>query len=73
MAMSKVVLLLFVLIFISINDSFALRRFWKGRHHGGNLFTPTQLDRELLPPDEWFEQQLDHFDEVNKQTWKQVS
>lgn len=74
MAASKAALLLFAVFFILlINDSIGHRRFWKGRHHGGNLLTPIELDRGLLPPDEWFDQKLTHFDAANTKTWKQVS
>lgn len=73
MAANKVIFLLIAIIFISINDSFALRRFWRGRRYGGNLYTSFHLNRKVLPPAKWFEQKLDHFDEANKQTWKQVS
>lgn len=50
-----------------------LRFFHRGRQHGGNLqlWTKSQLPEQILPPEQWFTQQLDHFDPTNQQTWKQ--
>lgn len=51
-----------------------VRFFHRGRQHGGNLqlWTKSQLPKELLPEEQWFTQQLDHFDPTNQRTWKQV-
>ncbi|KAJ6625679.1 putative serine protease K12H4.7, partial [Pseudolycoriella hygida] len=47
-----------------------------GRRTGGNLGDPTgnhgfTSENVTLPPDEWFEQILDHFNPTNVATWKQ--
>jgi hypothetical protein len=31
-----------------------------------------QVERKDLPPAQWFDQQLDHFDQTARTTWKQV-
>lgn len=50
------------------------RLFWKGRRDGGNLVAPqSNISRQLLPPDQWFDQKLDHFNDTNPGQWKQVS
>uniref|UniRef100_A0A224XNZ5 Putative serine protease n=1 Tax=Panstrongylus lignarius TaxID=156445 RepID=A0A224XNZ5_9HEMI len=36
-----------------------------------HLSDPHVLKRVHLPPDQWFEQKLDHFDPTNTRTWKQ--
>lgn len=36
--------------------------------------SPPQVNEGVqLPPDQWFEQKLDHFDPTNKKTWLQVN
>lgn len=73
MASKSVVIVSFaILLFgIFVEDACGWRMFWKGRRRGGNLLSPDKA-RKQLPPDEWFEQNLDHFNESNKETWQQV-
>lgn len=59
-----------------IHSTLGWRHFWKGRQTGGNLGGAARRDglnseNGNLPPDEWFEQMLDHFDPTNTATWKQ--
>lgn len=65
--------LLFCAILLNLQGALSWRHFWKGRRHHGNLGdpAPARLLNEL-PPDQWFVQNLDHFDATNNQTWKQV-
>lgn len=55
---------------------------WRGRHINGTLGEPSQTEHchsasgqriacSPLPPDEWFDQLLDHFDATNARVWKQ--
>lgn len=70
----KVNFLIFVFFVISFGKTYGWRTFWKGHRDGGNLIPPhTTLDRDQLPPDQWFDQQLDHFNKNNDEIWKQVS
>lgn len=51
------------------SDVNAWKHFWRGKwiqRHTQNL------ENEKLPPDQWFEQKLDHFDILNQKSWKQV-
>ncbi|KAK3914100.1 Putative serine protease, partial [Frankliniella fusca] len=51
----------------------SLRIFHRGRQHGGNvqLWSNSDLSESMFPPEQWFTQQLDHFDPTNQQTWQQ--
>lgn len=51
----------------------AWRHFWKGRKNGGNLGHPSnfEISDKPLPQDEWFTQNLDHFNPINNETWQQ--
>lgn len=62
-----------VVFFAIIQSSVGFRRFWRGRYSGGNLGGATSINGSIvnLPPDEWFEQMLDHFNPTNIGTWKQ--
>lgn len=66
----------FVLIyFLTQFSSSALRLFSHGRRFNGNLGDPSPVANKLdlgLPADEWFDQNLDHFDPTSSKTWKQV-
>lgn len=63
-----------LIAFISLECIDGKRFFWKGRRDGGNLMPPpVNVSKELLPPDLWFDQKLDHFDANNNAQWKQVS
>lgn len=67
-------LLIFLIACISLQYAEGRRLFWKGRRDGGNLIAPqSNISRELLPPDLWFDQKLDHFNDTNMGQWKQVS
>ena len=50
----------------------ARQLFHRGREYGGMLGVPKHDPNISLPPDEWFEQQLDHFDPTDTRTWEQV-
>lgn len=65
--------ILFLLIILSsYHSTNGWRHFWKGRRDGGNLGNPSSVKLEKpLPADEWFTQNLDHFNPTNKETWKQ--
>lgn len=66
--------LFILLIFsISLENAYGWRVFSKGHRSGGNLIAPFKnVSREQLPPDQWFHQKLDHFDDSNNELWKQV-
>lgn len=67
-------LLVLPILLISLGNVWCWRVFWKGRRDGGNLIAPpVNVTAEELPPDQWFDQKLDHFDESNNELWKQVN
>lgn len=69
--MKLIVLLIFA---ISLENVYGWRTFWKGHRRGGNLIAPHgNLSRAHLPPDQWFDQKLDHFTPTNNELWKQVT
>lgn len=63
---------LFVIFIIALDDVHGWRTFWKGRRDGGNLLNPAISAKTNLPPDEWFSQKLDHFDNNSAAKWAQV-
>lgn len=70
-----------VLSIVSLPSTNSARQFFRGRARNGNLGAPsrhepchlpsTAASCSPLPPDEWFEQLLDHFDATNVRTWQQ--
>lgn len=67
--------LFFILLtfLVSLENVRGWRMFWKGRRSGGNLIAPhVNVTRNELPPDQWFDQKLDHFNDNNNELWKQV-
>lgn len=65
--------LILVILLISVENANGWRFFSKGHRKGGNLISPHQnVSREQLPPDQWFDQKLDHFSDNNNELWKQV-
>ena len=60
-------LLLVFIFFFLVNDALAWKRFWRGKWRA----KPEPLSFKV-PPDQWFDQKLDHFNIINIQTWKQV-
>lgn len=73
-----------VISVVSIPPTNSARHFFRGRARNGNLGAPTRSEPcsaarhssaaascGPLPPDEWFEQLLDHFDATNVRTWQQ--
>lgn len=73
MISKNAVFLCLVIFAFSLENAGAWRTFWKGRRRDGNLkHPPVDHIGFTLPPDEWFEQKLDHLDESNEATWKQV-
>lgn len=62
-----------VIFLISLENANAWKLFSKGHRSGGNLIAPHKnVSREQLPPDQWFDQKLDHFSDNNNELWKQV-
>nr|CAD7456840.1 unnamed protein product [Timema tahoe] len=47
------------------------KTFHHGRHKGGMLGAPYTDQQIVLPPAEWFEQKLDHFNPTDTTTWRQ--
>nr|CAD7589926.1 unnamed protein product [Timema genevievae] len=47
------------------------KTFHHGRHKGGMLGAPYTNQQIALPPAEWFEQKLDHFNPTDTNTWRQ--
>ncbi|XP_012279543.1 putative serine protease K12H4.7 [Orussus abietinus] len=47
------------------------RTFTKGRARGGNVGAPKLSKHYDLPPDQWIEQNLDHFNPTETRTWLQ--
>lgn len=46
---------------------------WSLFKAGGSLGSPALRRRhKYLPPEQWFEQNLDHFNPIDNSTWKQV-
>lgn len=62
------------ILFLLLENVLSWRTFWKGRRDGGNLIAPPiNVSAEELPPDQWFDQKLDHFTQTNNKLWKQVN
>ena len=55
--------------FLSIGSSLNFRQ---GRYKGGFIRPPKHDGKSALPPDQWFEQKLDHFNPQDLRTWQQV-
>ncbi|XP_067948352.1 putative serine protease K12H4.7 [Watersipora subatra] len=53
---------------IVLCNGFAFRN---GRYRGGFLQPPRHEHKGSLPPDQWFQQQLDHFNPQETRTWQQ--
>lgn len=74
--MKSTFLLLLVILLIFCQPSESWRTFWKGRRYGGNIGHPVDSKGLLRDADDnedlWFTQNLNHFDPMNLQTWKQV-
>lgn len=66
----KTIRVLFLMSFFTIVTPW--KQFHLGRSLGGNLGAP-ETNKTTLPPEEWFEQTLDHFNPTDGRTWKQVS
>lgn len=50
------------------------RNFWKGRYSKGNTYLNDNSENPVAAVSEqWFQQNLDHFDPTNTKTWQQVS
>lgn len=65
--------LLIILLLLGLcNLAWTWKRFSGGKHKD-NLGEPALSKDQVLPGDEWFQQNLDHFDPTNMQTWQQVS
>lgn len=66
------ILLLFAFIAIFLSCGTAWRTFLRGRSKYGNIGTPKLSKEHDLPPEQWFKQQLDHFNPTDARTWEQV-
>ncbi|XP_013419073.1 putative serine protease K12H4.7 [Lingula anatina] len=66
MATSRAVLLL-----LFLGSCGGVRLFHRGRPRGGMVGVPAVNWEHELPPDQWIEQQLDHFNDADARTWKQ--
>lgn len=63
-----------VLLIFCLQNVHGWRTFWKGHRRDGNLMhPPVNVTKDELPPDQWFTQKLDHFNESSVVSWKQVS
>ncbi|PSN56520.1 hypothetical protein C0J52_14786 [Blattella germanica] len=72
MAANKWCLILLSIFMIKLCDETeGMQLFHRGRGKGGLLKEPYVHHDVPLPPDEWFEQQLDHFNPTDLRTWKQ--
>lgn len=67
-----VTFILLPILLIALDDVHGWRTFWKGRRDGGNLLSPPVEVGAKLPPDQWFAQKLDHFDNNSASKWLQV-
>lgn len=56
-------------ILLAVNHTVAWKYFWRGKWIERKIERPDNSD---FPPDQWFEQKLDHFDVINSKTWEQV-
>lgn len=69
---NKIILIYFAILIAKIHS---WRIFHRGRGVGGNLGTPVRHHlsdlREI--PEQWFLQELDHFNPSDDRKWKQVS
>lgn len=56
-------------VIILTGNTEAWKHFWRGK-----LIRKQSNNLPIIgaPPDQWFEQKLDHFNVVNTKTWKQV-
>lgn len=65
--------LLLLIILGFINISTAWRTFLRGRSKHGNLGEPVLSSKTyVLPKEQWFTQNLDHFNPTETRVWKQV-
>ena len=60
------VLNIFVSLFLC-DSVFSFKHFYHGKQ-----FKVGETETNEFPPDQWFEQQLDHSDLFSNQTWQQV-
>ena len=64
--------LILLSVFI-LNGCEARQMFHKSRERGGLLGVPNHAPNIVVPPDEWFLQQLDHFNPIDLRVWNQVT
>lgn len=66
-------LMLLVVIWGILSITAAWRNFLRGRSRYGNLGEPVLSSKiYTLPKEQWFTQQLDHFNPTDFRVWKQV-
>ncbi|XP_069679162.1 putative serine protease F56F10.1 [Periplaneta americana] len=63
--------LITILVIILSCEVDGWKRFFRGRRQDGMLGKPRTPPNITLPPDEWFVQQLDHFNPTDFRTWNQ--
>ena len=71
-AMAAVLRLVFLFLLCCVGLTRSLPRFLHGRPRGGMVGAPRRQTDGPLPPDQWLEQKLDHFNDADLRTWKQV-
>ncbi|XP_038049891.1 thymus-specific serine protease-like [Patiria miniata] len=69
MAVHRLAVLIFLTFFVGL--AWSLPRFLHGRPRGGMLGAPRRRSGGSLPPDQWLEQKLDHFNDADLRTWQQ--
>lgn len=65
----RLVFLAFLTLIVFVNHTEAWKHFWRGK------WIQKRIGKSLVengPPEQWFEQKLDHSDVINSKTWKQV-
>ncbi|XP_033638180.1 thymus-specific serine protease-like [Asterias rubens] len=70
-AMAAVLRLVFLFLLCCVGLTRSLPRFLHGRPRGGMVGAPRRQTDGPLPPDQWLEQKLDHFNDADLRTWKQ--
>lgn len=65
-------LVLYLLLFITVNCVNGERSFRLGRRKNGNLGAPGDYKGEEVPAPQWFAQKLDHSNPSDLRTWNQV-
>ena len=65
--MQKLILCILLITIFALNQVNCLSKFHSKKYYNKNL----NINKEL-PDAQWYDQRLDHFDESDLTTWKQV-